>query len=890
MKQNLYRIYTLSAALLLLSVCVGGCIQEEPVPGGNTATGVTINYSFDDLQTRSIAATPAEKTVNEVYFIFYDVATNAYVAWQRASIPSGSGGTGSFSLPIPESLTTGSKYRTLIVANYDNYKADGKTFDVYIGENRGKSYDEMRRAMRSQSPGRARVVTPLPLYGTLLGADGEESLFTAPDPSSTTPLSVSVRFSRAVSRFDLHNMAADRLRIAWVKVCNYRDAGYFFHQDAPLGDAVVKGTATGVPPTDLNNLPAGYVKADPPVPGTNRQELNKGGLYAYPNIVSYVAQDDEHTTCLLIAGYYTKEGEAPNTTKLTFYRANIADTGLSQVLKRNFVYTVVINSVKKEGAGTEDEAVAEKDRLLDYVVDDQWQDDGGGTVTDDKGNFLTISRTSVILDAPADEAAIVKVSVKEGLSWKLTWRDPAQTVFKYEKIDDTSFRIITLGTNDTEFINTALLNVEATGITPAPVNPLKVTVNVTQLSSKPELKMLTVEGQTGTLDIDVPGQGTTLALQVITGGTTGAWVATPDAALADFIEDTWPQKGGNKGAIVIQFKPNVSNAARTGKLTVTRDPQGGVSPVTINFNQEKSPYRISVFPAYGNGDNKLVVQGFQVEAGTSNGVAREIPFWVTLADPTNYTITVESTFRKDVDAYVAWGSTTPLRTAAYTASTAGETITGGASGAKFTLYVFRTGPGDAPIEGTVFMKAVPKSGSYPAEQISFAVSIETNCGLGDVKIGSLTVADRNCGTPLKHQTPKVGNYTNQANHPDRANDIFKGETFTLDQASQQCTAHGTSNYTGEEAKGWRVPTKTDITTQAQKMMFSKQRVFLLSDDKVAGYIGCWYPLPASGGSYWSNTFANQGAGRYYYMYLLNDRAASTNFVINTAKISLRCVK
>ena len=122
MKRKL-RILTFLTALLPVLVLLTGCIKEE-YNSGLTAVGkgLTVNYSFDDLQTRSIAATPAEKKVNKVYFVFYNSSTGAYVAWQSASVPAGSGAAGSFSLNIPGALTAGSKYRTLIVANYDDYK------------------------------------------------------------------------------------------------------------------------------------------------------------------------------------------------------------------------------------------------------------------------------------------------------------------------------------------------------------------------------------------------------------------------------------------------------------------------------------------------------------------------------------------------------------------------------------------------------------------------------------------------------------------------------------------------------------------------------------------------------------------------------------------------
>ena len=904
MKQK-FRIHTSFAALLPVLVLLAGCIREEFDFGfGAEGKEVTVNYSFDDLQTRSIAATPAEKKVDKVYFVFYNSSTGGYVAWQGASVPAGSGAAGSFSLNIPGALTVGSKYRTLIVANYDEYKADGKNFEDYIRANNSKSYDEMRRIMKSQSLARARVAAPLPLFGILLGQDGEESLFTPPAPNSTEPLNVSVRFSRAVSRFDLHNMAADRLVIAWVKVCNYRDAGYFFHQDAPLGDAVVKGTAT-TPPSDPNNLPAGYVKADLPLPDTNRQDMADGGLYAYPNIASYTTQDDERTTCLLIAGYYQSETGGVNTSKLTYYRANVADAGLSQVLKRNYVYTVVINGVKRAGADTEDQAMSEKDRLLDYAVDDAWEEDNNNTVVDDKGNFLTVSRTSVVLNASANESAVLKVSVKEGLGWKLAWRENVGNNFKFEKIDDNSFRIVAAHENSTVFVNTAQLEVEATGITPTPAKPLKVTINITQLSTTGELEMLSVEGQTGTVEMSVPGQGTTFSLPVLTGGATGSWTTSADNYLSGFIGADYTKFGGNKGRIHIQFQPNVSNAPRSGTLTVTRSPAGSVPDVKIHFTQEPSKYLVTVFPNYGN--DPLVVNGFSNDIGNPDGVVRVVPFSVKLVDPENYTFKVESGFREDVDAFLALTSPqneTKPRQATYTGSSAGTTLTGELDGQMFYLGIFRTGPGDMPITQSIKVTAVDRQTGLEVteRQFTFTVTIETNCRIDDVDLNDLgiTVADRNCGAQLKQTSPAL-NYANQENHPDHANTQFRGEYFTFDKdkLASRCAEYGDYNYDESAMKqGWRPPARTEQEAMVKLVRFSKQRAFIASGDAVGGYVGCW--LPTSGeltkdptktsGLFWSGESPYSGVAYYMAVHAGTTRSAGPGSNSTALKFSLRCVR
>lgn len=839
MKQNLC-IHTLLAVLLPLLVLLGGCLQEETFPR-DIAAGVTISYSFDDLQTRSISATPEEKKFSDVYFVFYKASTGAYVAYQKTSAPAGNTGEGSFPLPIPQALVPGNTYRTLIVANYDRYKADGKTFDVYIKENRSKSYDQMQQDMKSQALNKVRVTAPLPLFGTLLGKDGQESLFTAPEPDATGKLPVSVRFSRAVSRFDLKNRVADKLVIAWVKVCNYRDAGYFFHQDAPLGD-LVKGTAAK-PPADVNNLPEGYVKVNPPMgdPAT-MQDMVDGGLYAYPNIVANALQDDESTTCLMIAGYYQDPlNGTPNTDKLTYYRANVADPGLSQVLKRNYAYTIVITGVQRAGSDTEDEAMAEKDRLLDYVVDDQWQDDGDNTVVDGNGNFLSVSRTAVVLDPPAGEAATIKVSVKEGLGWETVFRQNEGDAFKVEKVDEHSFLIMTNKENNTDFVNTAQLEVRATGI-PSPgdgtTNILKITINITQLSIKNEVKMLSVEGQTGTLTYEVPGQGATLSLQVLTGGAYASWTANPDPSLSGFIGD-YTTYGANKARIQITFQPNVTNAPRSGTLTVNRSPDDGIPPVTINFTQKQTDHLVTIFPNFG--DQGLTLEGFSPDPGNPNGVVLEYPFWVSLADGQNYNYKVESNFRADTEAFLTYDVQPVRPQAAYTASADGTILQNCVDGKKFTLSIFRTGPGDADLTRSIKVTAVPKTAGGKSEEVSFNVTIQSSCDIGDVTVGGYTIADRNVGAPLKTQATIAGNYSTNRYSPDNGTDRKKWTgTIIKDNQEMECKTFGQQNY--GDGNGWMPADATVLNLIKGEICTSRERVFSISGAKKNGrYVACYWP-------------------------------------------------
>lgn len=893
----------LSAPLygIFLVLFLSGCIREEltaPAPG--TGRTVIVNYSFDTPQTRA-AATGAEREVKDVAIFFYNADdanpnNETYVDCQSVSVSSSIGGSsGSFPLPLPNGILEGKKYKLILIGNYKKYAPEGKSLTEYAGLHNTRTYSKMKQELQAQlEPEDARVTTRLPFWGRLLGKDGNETTLTGPAPTDTN-LGVSVRFSRAVARFDLINLAAGQLRIAWVKVCNYRSRGYLFHESMPAGE-IVRGTAAEAPGLPL---PSGYVPAPEPTgdPGALRQTLNTGGLYAFPNTVSYTSQDDKATTSLMIAGYYQNPKETtPNTTKLTYYRANVGDNGSSQILRRNYIYTLVINNVKKEGSDTEDGAVNEKEKLLDYVVGDDWDSDDGSTVTDAVGNFLTLSRTSVVLGSEKNESALIKVAVKEGTGWKLEWKNNAENAFRYEKTDDNSFSIITTGNNATTFTRNAALKVSVTGI----AAPLELTVNVIQLSSISDPQMLTVEGKLGEFDYTVPGQGAEISLQVITGSPTSRWKTEADNDLQRMTGYVTPD-GANKGFVNLSFQPN-TGMTRTGTLTVKRLlPDGSedksVAPVKVIFKQDKSPYVVSLLPNYSA--NGLTIEGFRADKGNPNGIAANYRFSVILADPEQYKFRATCNFNKDSDAFITLDNEDkqsvagPLQTA-----TSAPSIVEGEDGNDIWLNVFRTGPGDADIKGDLIVTAVPKSSSSDLQEASYSVSItiKTSCKIGDSKIGQVLWADRNVGTTPRGQGgAAVGlNYTNDSKSDDHANTRFKGQYYPFEQASGKCTAFGEDNHYDPPLndKAWRLPSKTEQEAVVGKLCFSKQRGFIISDDTAQGTVGCWFPFSGHSntaypyGYYWSSTVENQSP---YWLYIDNGTASINQYYLSD-NYTVRCVR
>ena len=97
-----------------------------------------------------------------------------------------------------------------------------------------------------------------------------------------------------------------------------------------------------------------------------------------------------------------------------------------------------------------------------------------------------------------DLSETVKVQVKEGLTWKVEWIQNAADAPDYAKFtyvrsnDNGSFSIRTKEDNATEFLRKARLAVKATGGTVNPSSPLTAVIDVMQLSSKDEVKVLMV--------------------------------------------------------------------------------------------------------------------------------------------------------------------------------------------------------------------------------------------------------------------------------------------------------------------------------------------------------------------------------------------------------------
>ena len=867
------KIKILSKIALLLSLFMSlvGCnenLTEVPTDGV-----FNIGYDVDDIQTRAVA-TASEKIINEAYLLFYEngvaLADQTYVAHQMVTINNSAS---SFPLPIPTALVPDKKYKVLIVANYDSNMPAGTAFDTFIANlNRSdRSYSSHKNELYSQTSG--RLTTNLPFYGKLMeiGTDSNnEALFTCPN-ESTADLGVKIMFKRSVSRFDLVNNVAKKLHIESVKVCNYRDRGYFFHSDALLS-TVVSGIGDNT----------GVIAVDNPVGNSQRVD---GGMYGYPNLVSATAQGDEFTTCLMIGGFYQDpESTTPNTTKLSYYRANLAREGSPQLLKGNHVYSVVINDVTAEGSTDEGGAIVDTDNKLDYESGGDWEDGDGGTNIDDKGNFIIASRVNVVFHSDKNLSETINIKVKEGASWTYEWITPNPIIdFKAVKADGKSVTVSTTGENKTSaFTKNAKLRVKLVDV-PA----VFVDIDLIQLPSSDEVAMLTVDGKLGTIKVKVAGQGGELRYSILTGSSGASWTASHENSMTTWASMT--QAGAHNGFFNIVFQANLTGKPRSGYVIIKRVPDvnGGVKPVRLEFTQDISSKAILIYtPQVGNIEGfRHLVSDVQTFAGggysyfTFSGDRQPfIPYAVTLANSEQYTWSASIDLPL-LDVGLVNSSTYSVNSA--TKKTLSIT---GISGEGVYLFIQTTGPGDANINGTLTIKAIPKSGAPAVADENIPITITSSCDIDYVQIGSLIIDDRNRGplVPAKYNEDNVhvsaSYYTNEK---PGENTLFKGKYYWFTELASACQS------------GWRAPTWSELNyVFVPPSRHSKLRPMMISEEAPNDmrYDGCFFPLSAYGydtDGYFGTYLCSDAKGQNIVFYPTNGPQCTT---YGDRGMSLRCVK
>ena len=747
----------------LLPLLGAACSDYYSDPATNRESNrLSVPYRVDGEMSlsRGMIALDHEKAVDHAYILFFEESGDNANTYATSARMASSGSRLEF--PIPEDLKPDTRYLTLVVANADSYLPAGMTdFNAHLSDLTKDMTDKTREnfaaVLTSHFTGQLTASNPglLPMWGRFTDNSGKETAFTfSRSGGEAVTCDGEFFFSRSLSRIDLLNLVPDKLEVAYVKVCNYRDAGLIFHDGLNTGSVVTLKRTSDAPKGDGSD---GYITVNAPDDGKNVQRL-EASLYAFPNVVNTCVQNDRSTTCLIIAGYFTEDGKERDT-ELTYYRFNLANVGESQVLKRNYAYTAVIKGVKRRGASTDYGAYDDKMPIFEYDVDDEWQITDDNYVSDADGNFIVVSKSHLTFSGEASEAENIELRVST--SPKMTWELAAvnepgneNDKFQWSKLSNEALKVGPRENNATQYVRFGYLEVVATNSETG--KQVRMPIYLQQLSLKYDIKMLTVNGNTGTFPVELPSSGGAVYLRVVTGGNTNNWIAVDeDNDLPNWDQDaTWTKRGGNNTELMISVPANISGIERTATLKVSLDPEDeNVRPVILQLHQDYSDQWFAVSPQPGA--DGVTIDAFSTVAGYPNGVVPGTSrgFRVTLTNK-NYRFKVTTTFNQGRDVRLSKDVNLEGRNAQSTHEAfTPDPLENLESGTMFYINPFRTGPNDPTIRGTVTITVYDPTDPTKMKEAVINVNIKSGPSLiHDVVAGDVLVADRNIG----HQSRMTG--------------------------------------------------------------------------------------------------------------------------------------
>lgn len=765
--------------LMTLSVITGCSDDTEKfiVPG--TGDGISVNYRVEGEMelSRSVPTTQHERTLEHVHVLFFDAENEAYQGYTRATVVAGKT---TFSLDPPENLDLNKKYKVLAIGNGDDY-LDGtdETMSAKLETLSGTLVDVKKQLTAIHSANiTSKSVAALPLWGIFTDKDGGESSFTVTEEGGVRKVAEAENaeflFSRAICRVDIHNLVGHLLDIRYARIANNRTAGYYFADGLNAGNVAEMNSAVTDPSTSDLYMPITTDMTDDKT--TQRLEAS---LYTFPNIVPTTAQNDKSTTSLIIAGYYYDTEKKAYDDKLTFYRFNLANVGESQTLQRNYAYRATIKGVKRRGSENEKDAYNDNIPIFEYDVDDEWDATDDNVVSDKDGNFLIVNKTHFTFNGEASEADFVelRVSTNPELSWDVepvNHDNQKNDKFIFKKISNNAVQVGPREQNSTDYVRYGYYRITATG--PSVKTPLTMDIYMVQLSMKDNVRMLTVNDCTGTIEQKISPDGDNISLKVVTGSKFNNWgTILHGEDVANWSSDAfYTKEGSNNSYLTINIPAHIGSETRTTQIEVylinENESDGkdkNVPPVFINISQEPTTRWLSIFPDPADG---VSINAFSLEAGHPNGVCSGTSrrFTVTLKDPKlRYKVT--TTFNQLLDLRITptnhledTRSTDAMAIAVYNRKAAKyyspeqltqytDQVSSLESGTSFYLNPFRTGPGDPAILGTVtvtaFDPANPDAELSESSKLTFNVEIKasTNYVLDDIIVGNLLIADRNIG-------------------------------------------------------------------------------------------------------------------------------------------------
>lgn len=867
---NFHKIQTYLSALILGLLATGCSNDPFDYFGNGSEGGLRVDYLVDGevKETRSVQAVQDEIKLNSALIFFYDLNTGEAINYVY-TIPTP--GMRTISFDPPSGLSTDTEYNTLVLGNPDEYTG-GESADEFARSIMDLTYDAARVEImyrRTQAITRGNPGV-LPMFGRFVDTSGKSpKTFRYSENGELITADGLFFFSRALSRIDLENYVPNTLIVESVKVINYQSTGYPL-TEGMRGSDIIDYTHSGS---------GGWMDVEAPEGGEDNQKLTSA-LYCFPNIVSASMPDDNVTTALLIKGRYceAKDGGTYDT-ESTYYRFNLQNTGKGQVLSRNYAYRAVIKGVKRRGSKTPDEAVKEHTPVFDYAVTDEWQAADDNAASDDKGNYLIVSKALVTFDGDNDRGSAVMLNVRTNndLVWTVAPDDSDESItnsyFICEKADDSTLRVAPTEANNTAYVRFGRYVVTATSPSDSSVE-LKLVINIQHLTTSDSYAMLTVDGCTGAISKKLNPNGGVLRLRVQTGSSTNSWYAEDEQnAIKNWGTGSHFQNVGIDGAdLEVVYDPNVTGSPRSTVIRVYLDPRlnpdGVVKPVYVTLTQDITADLFSLSPAPVDG-------AYTIDACSYDNIPTTTPhssninasqFTVTVTPAAGVQVVVCHNFQaREVSIYGNGWVTAP-----------GQFYTNGIESdpAKYAIVstinkpqtYYISVPAMAPADPMITsykMRLVATdmiSGNKQEQIITFRLkAIDGDINDCIIRNGTkwFLVPDRNGGTPgrisvtgEKQSAMYYRNVTNtsfipefQGSKPVNTYTQFGGATYgrgdsnTLDGSLQTWIRDVTYDEEGQyspffkkaDAGLWRACDNDEWTRITGRMVWSKARCFLMSD-------------------------------------------------------------
>lgn len=737
------RLLAYSTGLVSLASCSQDVFETPIVPVESTDGQISVLYEVEgDIPlTRGIAALDHEKTLEHVHILYFDSENgDKYAACTKA--PAGSN---TIKFDPPETLQPNTEYRVLVVGNANDHEGKSDAFTATLNSlTTEDDYNKVRGLLLAYAD--ESVVDPenLPLCGRFVDPATDNELhfcFSRTEEGIQIPYGEGksiFRFQRAICRVDLHNLVANILDIRYVRLVNTKDRGHYFFDGLNLDNYHELNFVEDAKSPGFVELPEKEEK--------EQLQRLEAKLYCFPNTVNTCLPNDEKTTALMIAGYYTDPETGKKDPELTYYRFNISNAGEAQTLQRNYCYRATIKGVKRKGKDNELDAFKETSPVFVYDIGEEWNTDDDNVVTDEFGNFLVVSKSLLTFTGDQCGADVVKLSVNtsDGMEWTIEMDDESKKYFQAQPIaaaPGEKIQAFSCGpkqTNYSEYYYEGSLTIVAKNKNTG--RELRKEVRLVQLTTNGDVKCLIVNDYTTSFAQEVSKYGQTISYKVITGNPTNRWTAKDEKGKTNGWSDevSFTERGTNGNYFTITFPANIGEK-RSVDIKFEFDcgvpeENSKIKPIVVTFTQDvcDQPLVIEGWPA----DAEMTLNCFDTRTGWeyANCVAQARKFTVHLQRPDEHYFEVTSSFNQYRDltlghyngCYGHYGEVRSiypdLKYIKYTGAEATDKITDDikdlynnkldnkeSTNDSFYINAFRMGPGDPTIEGSLTVQVKSRS-------------------------------------------------------------------------------------------------------------------------------------------------------------------------------------